>query len=563
MYKTPESPVKIPSVKGIKKYTNGYIYYASSQKWDSANKRPIDNRRCIGKLDPDHEGCLIPNKVFYELFPQEAELPEAPKQSDVLSYGSYKVLDQAANACGILCALKKNYPDLWKSILAYTIYMNCDQNSVVQGFDSWFYSHYCGINSPISSQQTSVMFQEIGQDEMAIRQFQADYRKQYMENIPHPGKMVIAFDSTNQNTFSKQIALAEYGKAKVNEGLTDINQAMFVDEMTGINLFFETFYGSLLDKSETPFTLEKAADLGFQNLFMVMDRGYCTKIVVNAINKMCEEQDSQYHGKMEFAVSCPDNLKFVKDLIRDYSDEVVDNELNYIYSESAYGKCFPLQEAFDSEFCLYLFYDPIRAAQEKQDIHAKVQGLMKTALNTVKYSDKLRDRYSKWLIIEPLDKIDPITGRGYRIRPNQEAIQKEISKCGLFVILSNAEMPAEEMLKIIRQRDKSEKCFSRLKDQLDMRKTGCHNQATFEGKNLVAFVALAIRQTYSWLIRDILASKSSMTVASSIGEMEKNQIYRRDDGHWTEKYALTKTQKDIYERVGLTEAEVIQKAAEL
>ncbi len=188
---------------------------------------------------------------------------------------------------------------------------------------------------------------------------------------------------------------------------------------------------------------------------------------------------------------------------------------------------------------------------------------MKAALKTVKYSDKLRDRYSKWLIIEPSDRKDPITGRGYHIRPNGEEIQKEISKCGLFVVLSNAKMPAEEMLRIIRQRDKSEKGFCRLKDQLDMRKTGCHNQATFEGKNLVAFVALAIRQTYTWLIRDILASKSSMTVASSIGEMEKNQIYRRSDGRWSEKYALTKIQKDIYQRVGLTEAEVIQKAADL
>lgn len=563
MYKTPESPVKIPSAKGIKIYKNGYVYYASSQKWDSVKKRPIDHRRCIGKLDPDNEGCLIPNKVFYELFPQETNLPEAPKQSDVLSYGSYEVLDRAAETCGVLSALKENYPDLWKSILAYAIYMNCDQNSVAQGFDSWFYSHYCGISSPISSQQASVMFKEIGQDEMTIRQFQADFRKQYMENIPHPGKMVIAFDSTNQNTSSKQMALAEYGKAKDNEGLPDINQAMFVDEMTGINIFFETFYGSLLDKSETPFTLEKAAELGFQDLFLVMDRGYCTKNVINAIEKICEEQNSEYRGKMEFAVSCPDNLKFVKDLIRDYSDEVIDNESGYIYSESAYGKCFPLQEAFDSEYCLYLFYDPIRAAQEKQDIHAKVQGLMKAALKTVKYSDKLRDRYSKWLIIEPSDRKDPITGRGYHIRPNGEEIQKEISKCGLFVVLSNAEMPAEEMLRIIRQRDKSEKGFCRLKDQLDMRKTGCHNQATFEGKNLVAFVALAIRQTYTWLIRDILASKSSMTVASSIGEMEKNQIYRRSDGRWSEKYALTKIQKDIYQRVGLTEAEVIQKAADL
>lgn len=188
--------------------------------------------------------------------------------------------------------------------------------------------------------------------------------------------------------------------------------------------------------------------------------------------KKCEEQDEEYHGKMEFAVSCPDNLKFVKDMINTYSNEVIDNEEYCIYSESAYGKCCPVQEEFGSLLCLYLFYDPDRADQEKRSIHNKVMGLMKSALSRVKYSDSLEREYGKWLKIIPLEEKDPTTGRNYRIAPNRENIQKEVDKCGLFAVLSNAEMSAEEMLSIIRKRDKSEKAFNRLKNRRDHGENG-------------------------------------------------------------------------------------------
>lgn len=557
MLKKPLSPVPVPAVKGLKIYKNGYVYYASSQKWDKEKKRPVDNRRCIGKLDPDNEGCIIPNDTFYSIFPELSDLQEQPVQSDVLDYGTWTALEAAAEKCGILDALKSAYPDTYRSILAFAFYMISDQNSTAQGFDVWHFSHYCDLSSPLSSQNLSRLFARLGEDEGSVREFLASYRENYMKNIPHTGKMVLAFDSSNQNTSSKRITMAEFGKAKVDEGLPDINEAMFVDETTGINLFYESFYGSLLDKSETPFTIEKAADLGFQDLFLIMDRGYCSQGVVSAIEKQCSEERTAT-SKMEFAVSCPSNLVFVKDMIKCQSSEIIDNEDCYIYAEEAYGKCYPYQAVFGGEYCLYLFYDPKRAAQEKGDIHAKVMGLMKTALKHVKYSKKLADKYKEWLIITPLEEKNPSTGRNYTVQANKEKIQKEINKTGLFVVLSNAEMPAGEMLELMRKRDKSEKAFSQLKDQLDMKKSGCHNQETFDGKTLVAFVALAIRLTYAWMIRDILASKSSMTVATALGELSKYRIYQKEDGGWYPRYAMTKMQKDIFKKMDLDEHQIVK-----
>ena len=71
----------------------------------------------------------------------------------------------------------------------------------------------------------------------------------------------------------------------MKENLPDINTAMFVDEMTGIPLYYEHFYGSLLDKTETPFTMEKVKDLGFSKLFLMMDRGYFSKKALDSMDE--------------------------------------------------------------------------------------------------------------------------------------------------------------------------------------------------------------------------------------------------------------------------------------
>ena len=77
-----------------------------------------------------------------------------------------------------------------------------------------------------------------------------------------------ALDSTNHNTSCKNNDMAEFGAAKKKEGLPDINFAAFVDEKTGIPVYYELFFGSLLDKSQTPFTIKNAERLGFRKVIL-------------------------------------------------------------------------------------------------------------------------------------------------------------------------------------------------------------------------------------------------------------------------------------------------------
>ena len=166
---------------------------------------------------------------------------------------------------------------------------------------------------------------KIAADPEAIQNFLYFHKEAYHKRIHEGGETILAFDSTNQNTSSREIPLAEHGHPKVNKHLPDINTALFVDEETGIPLYYEHFCGSILDKSETPYTMERVRDLGFKKLFLMMDRGYFSQKTIEAM------KDNS------FGLMCPDNLNFVKEIIAGYSAAIRDQEDCYIASENVYG----------------------------------------------------------------------------------------------------------------------------------------------------------------------------------------------------------------------------------
>ena len=184
-----------------------------------------------------------------------------------------------------MSALKKTFPEHWSDIFAAALHSIMAENSVAQDMPYWCFHNYCGLDSPLYSGEMSRLYEHISSTPESIPDFMYRFREAYHEVFPDSGLTLVGFDSTNQNTNSRGIELAEYGHPKVKENLPDINTAMFVDEMTGIPLYYEHFYGSLLDKTETPFTMEKVKDLGFSKLFLMMDRGYFSKKALDSMDE--------------------------------------------------------------------------------------------------------------------------------------------------------------------------------------------------------------------------------------------------------------------------------------
>ena len=370
MYSKTVMPVELPKDGKCYFLKNGFVYWASESHWDKAKKKTVDNRVCIGKKVPEKDGWLYPNTRFFTLFGSVADSQKTPylpfakrgKFHTHMNYGAYFVLRESALLCGCYEALVRAFSsEVANKIFAIAMYAIDAQSCVAQGFSDWCFDNYCGLARPLQDSEISSLYASLAEHPQNIDAFKTYFREAYYEAFPAAEYNALAFDSTNQNTHSKGIEMAEFGHAKVNEQLPIINTALFVDEETGIPLYYEHFCGSLLDKTQTPFTLEKAHDLGFQHLFLMMDRGYMTKETLEALRK-----DT-------FAVMCPEGLLFTKEIIARNRTIIKDCEQFYIASEDIYGIHLPGTEYAGTTYDAYVYYDGRRAQDERDSIHARYQ----------------------------------------------------------------------------------------------------------------------------------------------------------------------------------------------
>lgn len=550
MYAGKTSSVPIPNVGHVHINSKGYVYWEDDGKWDNERKRTVDGRKSIGKVDPDSKGHMFPNKEYFLIFDDTnpatgmaPELTEPPALSKTLNYGAYIALRTSAEKIGCIDALQKTFPDIWDRIFAAALHSIIAENSVAQDVSYWCFHNYCGLPAPLSSSEMSRLYEAIVKAPESIPDFIYRFKESYHQQFPESDETVVGFDSTNQNTFSENIGLAEYGHPKVREGLPDINTGLFVDENTGIPLYYEHFFGSLLDKTQAPFTLEKVEDLGFRKLFLMMDRGYFSQKTLKAADEF------------GFGIMCPGGLNFVKDLLKEYSEKIKDKERYYIPDEDIYGIRVSNVSACGNNYDCFVYYDSRRAEDERATIHTKLEVMKKNAYSRKRYSQKLHDIFAPWFEISPCEK-DPETGRSFIVKENSRYIQKCLDRAGFFVILSNMHIDAHRMIRIARLRDSNEKAFKRIKSNFDLSKTYSHNIRTYEGKMFIAFVALIIVEAYRWYIRPELKAITSTTTATTIGELNKYQIQLKRDGSWMPMYAFTKKQRQLFSHLQLTEAKV-------
>ena len=139
--------------------------------------------------------------------------------------------------------------------------------------------------------------------------------------------------------------------------------------------------------------------------------------------------------------------------------------------------------------------------------------------------------------------------------------------CGYFCIITSAEMSAKEALDLYKSRDASEKLFKADKSFLGNRSLRVYTGESLEGKMLIGFVALIIRNRMYTKLKDaeeaLLEKPNYMNVPASIRELEKIEMIRQADGVYRLGHAVTATQKTILKAFGIGANYVKRKAREI
>ena len=268
-----EITVPIPERKRIRKSGGPkYVYEVLARKGRYSDKDIVS---FVGVQIDDE--FMHPNEKYFELHPErdsEKPLDEVTQFDKQVHLGAPLVLRKIAKREGLDAALKESFPgydELMMTLLEYYLFR---RESASQLYKYYLYDHYTELNYIPSESKLSRFFTEYLSHER-ISAFLEKWMEYRCSRLPNGSAIDIAFDSTSFNISSGHVLSAEYGKAKVDEGLPQVNVAYFLDRKSGIPIYFDLYYGSIIDLSHCQVALEKikAVKHDLKGSF-VMDRGY-------------------------------------------------------------------------------------------------------------------------------------------------------------------------------------------------------------------------------------------------------------------------------------------------
>ena len=536
--KIPPVPIPDKSDAGRSFQAKNYVYWVTEAHRDPVSHRSVDDRKIIGRITDYNDTLMWPNENYRMIFSSTND--DDRTHENILAVGPYIAVIKAADKMGIMAALKKAFPTEWPRIIALCVQWIDLEENVSQCFEYWFYDNFCGYYTAMDPSTISRFYETIGlnsyQRNFYRKSFNEEYRKHFAVSNSHSDskqkKRIVGCDATNYNHHSKSNELAGYGKAKDDPDVPIYGTMSYVDEATGMTMFAHLFPGSLLDKTEIMYALESSLSLGVKDLHMMFDRGFLSEKFISYFITLKKNYN------ITFSASCPATFGFVKEMIQKYGSSLRNASKYYISCENIYGMKLPDVVSMKGEgitqkdmksMSVYLFYDDIRASQEKQAIQDKINQFQTALEQRKNYTQALVKCAAPYFDVKQT-KRDPQTGRSFLLIRKNDVIQCELDNAGFFMSMSNGTESPEEEIVIIRLRDKSEKSYCRRKSFFSLETPGTGTYDSFLGKMFVADVAQNVEEALEYYCKPYLSAKRSTTLRTMVSELHKCKAHINEDG---------------------------------
>ena len=549
--------VKIPdSERGITvKTINGtpYVYYENSRVYDKEKHYTVPKRTCIGKRDTEHPEFMYPNEKFLKYFPRELLPAEQDGQirSGCLHIGAYLVIRKIISEYHLdemLARIIGRDAGLFLDLAAYSI---ITEDNAGQYYPDYAYNHALLTNNMriYSDSKVSAFLGEVT----------ADHRIQFLNEWnakrDHREKIYISYDSTNKFSQAGDIDMVELGHSKDGEETEIFNYSIAYDRNNREPLFYEAYPGSIVDISQLQYTLKKAKSYGYEHVGFILDRGYFCKDNINFMD------DSGY----SFVIMVKGMKKLVSELILQIRGTFENDRKNSIREYKVSGTTIKrkLFATDKKERYFHIYYDDGRKAREREKFENKLDRMGKKLKECSGEPIRPGGEYKTffdliyWHEGQPDEKF--LMGM-----EKTDSINREISLCGYFVIVTSEKMTAKEALQLYKSRDNSEKTFRADKSYLGAKCERVYSDESIDTKIFIGFVATIIRSKIYTLLKDEVGrmdkKQNYMTVPAALKELEKIEMLRGADNEYILDHAITATQKAILNAFDITAESVHRQA---
>lgn len=534
-------PVDLPDrTVTVRTKSGTYVYLTQRVEYSSKLKCSRPKRIAIGKLN--EEGMLIPNQNYFDLYGKPVELDVPGERADSISCGPFVVVDSIARKTQLMDVLESVFPEQWEKILDLATYMMMTENNVMQYFEDYGYRHALFNESNFTDSTIGRLF-----DNMSIKDMDLFIRAWVKM---HADKDIyISYDSTNMNCVAGNLELAEYGHAKDNPDLPQVNMSLGYNQTGNKPLFYSLYPGSIIDNTECEKMVERAKYYECENMGFILDRGYFS------IKNIRYFERNEY----DYILMTKGNAGFVQEAVEECQAILRNGYTNYIEEHELYGMTLEkdLFGTGKTEY-VHVYYDGIQAEKEKIIINGRYKKMDEIMEEKVQRKTQRKEDVKAY---EGYYKVR-FDDNGYLLayQRKEKKIKEMVNKVGYFVIVTSKKMDAAEALSIYRDRDAVEKTFRMEKSYLGFDVFRVHNTEKLESKVFVSFVALIIRnEIYQALKPMYKKNRKENTVPKVIREYERLGITKLSDNKYHVRYSLTSRQKKILGAVGVTEKDYMDK----
>ena len=540
--------VQIPDAPGKlirrKEHKAEYILYEYDRTYDKKTQKTNPKRKIVGKACDGDLTRMYPNDHYFEFFGDDTVIPvrEEAKHSACIKAGTYIVLSNIVNELKLNDLLMPYFGDKTGLTLDLALYSIVTEDNAAQHYPDYAFDHplltdnmYIYSDSTISNLLGSIT------PEMRL-----GFLKDWNSQRDKTQKIYISYDSTNKNYQGKNVGNAEFGKAKDDDSKPIINFSVAYNQTLQTPLVYETYCGSINDVSQFRYFLTKMQKHGYIAFGLILDRGYFSEDNIKAADEAGVALVIMVKGKEELVGTLIDE-------VRNTFEGRIENKMGgyNTYGITVERKVF---EGDKSPRYIHIFYNRSRAAKEEahfndllkeyeDDLNAHIGSKYTPSKNVMKYYILKRDKSGVLVSWER----------------NIEAINRRLSRCGYFCIITTEKMTAGEAFTLYKGRDCSEKIFSSDKSFIGGNAIRTMNDNTVQGKFFIEFLALIIRNRMHNLIKEMIYRKGKKlnyyNVPSAIAELEKIELVRAADGEYVLDHAVTKIQRELLATFGISEEE--------
>jgi len=493
----------------VGKYTYVYEVYGY---WDKEKKAPRQKRIRIGKRDPD-----------------TGEFIEYRSRRVSREYGPVYFLASVIDAIGVRELIEEHFPEHAREIILAACFQIAEHDPFYL-CNSWLERIYLKQPCSLSSQKLSRLFHDIGGRDRDIYRFQNAWA------AANQGNEFIVFDITSISSYSKQLDFAEWGYNRDREKLPQVNLGVVYGEPENLPLLYGLYPGSVPDVSTLDNLKKRIQSISSVQVLFVLDRGFYSGANINLLAKQ--------EGK--FIIPLPMRINVAKELVKAYRGNIGTTENAFRFGSQLLYSVSDTVCIGESHYTVHMFFNESQSAEQKEKLisfllsveEEVAQRQWSSAASLITFLD---NNLPDW---RPYFKVAGVED-DYTVERKKEAIERKTLQLGMFILMTNTDLSAQQVLTYYRRKDGVEKLFDSLKHDIDGKRLRVHSRQSMEGLLFVDFISLIILSFVRKRLRECGLDKK-LTVKQLFYELKKLSVIEIDEKTPIVS-ELTRKQKDIFE----------------